>query len=368
VKIAVDCYESGPNATGVGRSIENVLKELVPMMPNDEFIALGRESIDKYVPSNIVKHVLSPDKGYFRWQNGPFRHKLKQIQPDILIASNYTLPVLNRWKSILIVHDVSFVSHPEWYSTKESLKKKYFVQRSVRKAEYVVVVSRTVKGELMKYLDVEPSKIEVVYHGVDNIFQKSPANRILEWKKKKGLDNKLIVGYLGSIFNRRHIPVLVEAVELLRRDRPEIVLYIVGKDLTHPPQDVASLVNKDWILWEERMENEDIPLFYSALDVFAYISEYEGFGLPPLEALACGTVPVVLNKSSLGEIYQDIAFLSDEPVIEQVAEALKNAIQDESAKSQIFEIFSQKRSLFSWKNSATGFKRLIDNMGQHRHA
>ena len=368
MKIAVDCYESGALATGVGRSIENVLKELVPMMPDEKFIALSREPIDKHIPPNIVQHVLSPDKGYFRWQNGPFHRKLKQIQPDILIASNYTLPVRSRWKSILVVHDVSFVSHPEWYSKKESFKKKFLVQRSVRKAEYVVVVSRTVKGELMKYLDVEPGKIEVVYHGVDNRFQKSPANRIAEWKQQKGLDNKLLVGYLGSIFNRRHLPILVKSVELLRRDLPEIVLYIVGKDMTHPPQDVATLVKKDWIKWEERMENEDLPLFYSALDVFSYISEYEGFGLPPLEALACGTVPVVLNKSSLGEIYQDMAFLSNEPDVEQVADALKKAIKDDLTKSQIFEKFAQKRPLFSWKNSANGFKCLIDNIGKHQHA
>ena len=138
--------------------------------------------------------------------------------------------------------------------------------------------------------------------------------------------------------------------------------------MTHPPQNVASLVKKDWILWEQRLESEDIPVFYSALDVFAYISEYEGFGLPPLEALAFGTVPVVLNKSSLGEIYQDMAFLSDEPDIKQVADAIRNAIQDDLTISRIFENFSQKRSLFSWKNSATCFKRLINNMEKHRHA
>jgi len=368
VKIAVDCYESGANATGVGRSIENVLKELVPMMPDEEFIALSREPIEKFLPSNIAFYVLSPDKGYFRWQNGPFRRKLKQIQPDILIAPNYTLPVFTRWKSLLVVYDVSFISHPEWYTTKESIKRKYFVQRSVRKAEYVVVISRTVKGELMKYLDVETGKIEVVYLGVDDRFQKSPKNRIDEWVQKKGLDNKIIVGYLGSIFNRRHIPVLVKSLELLRRDLPELVLYIIGKDMTHPPQDMATLLKKDWIFWEERVESEDLSLYYSALDVFAYISEYEGFGLPPLEALACGTVPVVLNKSSLGEIYQDMAFLSDEPEVEQVAEALKNAIQDDLAKSRILDNFAQKRSLFSWKNSANGFKRLIDNIGRHRNA
>ncbi len=365
--IAVDCYELGASSTGVGRSVENVLKELVPMMPNVEFIALSREPIDKYMPSGVTQYVLSPDKGYFRWQNGPFRRKLKQIQPDILIAPNYTLPVMTRCKSILVVHDVSFFSHPEWYSTKESLKRKFLVQRSVRNADYVVVVSKTVEGELMKYMDVEPGKIEVVYHGVDNRFQKSPADRILEWKRQKGLDNKLIVGYLGSIFNRRHIPILIKSVELLRKSLPDLTLYIIGKDMTHPPQDVAALVKKDWIKWEERLGNEDLPLFYSALDVFAYISEYEGFGLPPLEALACGTVPVVLNKSSLGEIYQDIAFLSDAPVVEQVAETLKDAIQDDQAKSRILETFSQKRSLFSWKNSANGFKRLIDKMGRHPH-
>ena len=68
MKIAVDCYEAGAYAKGVGRSIENVLKELVPMMPDDEFITLSREPIDKYVPQGITQHVLFPDKGYFRWQ------------------------------------------------------------------------------------------------------------------------------------------------------------------------------------------------------------------------------------------------------------------------------------------------------------
>ncbi len=365
MKIAVDCYESGASATGVGRSIENVLKELVPMMPDEKFIALSRDPIEKYLPPDMVQHVLSPDRGYFRWQNGPVRRKLKQIQPDILIASNYTLPVLSRWKSILIVHDVSFVSHPEWYSAKDSLKRKFLVQRSVRKAEYVVVVSRTVKGELMKYLDIDPGKIEVIYHGVENRFQKSPESQIMEWKQQKGLKNKLIVGFLGSIFNRRHIPVLIKSLELLRRDLPELVLYIIGKDMTHPPQNMAALLKKDWIFWEDRLENKDIVLYYSALDVFAYISEYEGFGLPPLEALACGTVPVLLNKSSLGEIYQDMAFLSEEPNVESVAKALTDAIENDEAKSKILDNFWQKRSLFSWKNSANGFRRLIDNIGKH---
>ncbi|MGD2295125.1 MAG: glycosyltransferase family 1 protein, partial [Candidatus Aminicenantes bacterium] len=335
MKIAVDCYEAGLYATGVGRVIENVLFSLAPMMPEDDFFVLSREPIKKFSALNIVPRILSKDRGYFWWQNGPFRRVLKKIQPDILIASNYTLPVFCRWKSLLIEHDVSFASHPEWYPPREVLKRKFLVQRSLRKAECVVAVSDFSKSELMKYFDIEPEKIKVVYHGVDDLFQRSPAAQIDEWKERRGLRDKKIVGYLGSIFNRRNIPVLVQSVARLREEQPDLVLYIIGKDMTHPPQDISRRLKKDWIRWEQTLDFDEIPLFYSSLDVFVYISEYEGFGLPPLEALACGTVSVLLNKSSLGEIYQGMGVMAEEPDVSQVTEALRTALYDEKTRTAV---------------------------------
>ena len=368
MKIAVDCYEAGTRATGVGRSIENIISNLAGRMPESEFFILGREPIPALLSPNIVQNTLSPDRGYFRWQNGLFRRNLKKIQPDILIASNYTLPVFCAWKSLLIVHDVSFASHPEWFSRKEVLKRKFLVQRSVSRAEIVVVDSESSKGELMKHFDIDPGKICVVYLGVDEGFQRSVPSQIDDWKKNRRLEGKRSIGFLGSIFNRRHIPVLVQAVERLRETDPQVALHIVGKDMTCPPQDISHLLNRDWILWEQGLAEEEIPLFYSSIEAFAYISEYEGFGLPPMEALACGTVPVLLNKSSLGEIYTGMSVLVEEPEVSLVAKALQSVLTDKKMRQGVLDAFDQRRAQFSWDRVAKAYEDLIREGGSGPHA
>jgi glycosyltransferase involved in cell wall biosynthesis len=368
LKIAVDGYEAGARATGVGKSITSIVSRLGSRMPESGLYVLGREHIPGLTSPNIVQEVLSPDRGYFRWQNGPFRRRLKQVQPDILIASNYTLPVFCSWKSLLIVHDVSFASHPEWFSRRDAFKRRLLVQRSVRKSEWVVVVSATTKSELLRCFDVEARKVRVVYHGVEDSFQRRSASQIEEWKRARGLEGKRLIGYLGSIFNRRHIPVLVEAVARLRQKRPELMLHVVGKDLTHPPQRISRLLQKDWIRWEQGLADEEVCLFYSSLDAFAYISEYEGFGLPPMEALACGTVPVLLNKSSLSEVYTGMSVLVDEPDVDLVAEGLESVLTNDELGKDLVGTFRQRRAQFSWDAAAETFEGLIRQAGTSSHA
>ena len=133
--------------------------------------------------------------------------------------------------------------------------------------------------------------------------------------------------------------------------------------MTHPPQDVDRLLDRGWIRWEKTVKDSELPIFFSSLDAFAYLSEYEGFGLPPLEALACGTVPVLLNKSSLKEIYQGLAILVDDKEVFGVKNALKTAVMDEKGKQAIMNRFQDKRHRFSWKKAAAGFSSLIKDLG-----
>jgi len=362
VKIAVDGFEVGEYATGVGRVTDNIMKSLIDLCPEHHFLIFTQEKIRPYSGDKVDQYVIPSKKGYFRWQNGPFLKKLKDIGPDILIAPNYTLPVFNRWKSILLEHDVSFVSHPEWFSKKEAIVRRFLVRRSLKKADIVVTVSEFSKNEIIKHFPVTPDKIRVFLYGVEESFQRGSQDQIEEWKERKGLKDKKIVGYLGSIFNRRNIPTLVEAVDLLRTEMPETILFLIGKDLTHPPQDINRLLNRDWIRWEKAIGDNELPFFYSALDAFAYLSEYEGFGLPPLEALACGTVPVLLNMSSLKEIYQDMAIFVEEKKAASVKNALKTAITDEKRKLLILNRFQEKKPQFSWKKTAAKFSLMIKNL------
>lgn len=357
--IAIDGFEIGENSTGVGRVTDNIVRWLVDIMPEHEFLLFTREKIKRYLGKNITQHVISSPAKYFRWQNGPFVKRIRKADPDILIAPNYTVPFFNRWKTVLIEHDVSFVSHPEWFSKKEATGKKYLVKRSLKKSTVVVTMSAFSRDEIIKNFRIESDKINVMYLGVEDKFQKIPEDETSIWKEKRGLKNKKIIGYLGSVFNRRNIPLLVESVELVRNELPEVVLYIIGEDRTYPPQNIARVLNRDWIKWETSIEEKDLPLFYSSADAFAFLSEYEGFGLPPLEALACGTVPVLLNRASLKEIFRDMAILVDDPDVMEVKKALKAAITDEGKKEVILGRFEEKRPYYSWDRAACEFFSFI---------
>jgi len=106
-------------------------------------------------------------------------------------------------------------------------------------------------------------------------------------------------------------------------------------------------LNRDWIKWDTAIKEVELPLFYSSIDAFAYLSEYEGFGLPPLEALACGTVPVLLNETSLREIYKDMAIMVDSLDVHKIKEALIAAIKDKGGKQAILSRFSENRIFFN---------------------
>jgi glycosyltransferase involved in cell wall biosynthesis len=133
------------------------------------------------------------------------------------------------------------------------------------------------------------------------------------------------------------------------------VLYIVGKDMTYPPQDMRRILNEDWILWEESMQESELPLYFSALDAFAYLSEYEGFGLPPLEALSCGTVPILLKRSALAEVYSEFSLMAENADAGEIRSHLRSALEDLDRMDVLLRAFKKKRAYFSWDRVAGEF-------------
>lgn len=363
LRIAVDCYEVTKELTGVGRVIHNILLSLCREQGGYEFHVFSRQEVKDYSKCrNIKQYVLPEDKGYFRWQNGSFFRGVKECHPELLIAPNYTLPFFVRTKSIVFEHDVSFASHPEWFPKKEVLKRKYFVKRSLRKASLILTLSEVSKQEIIRHYSVSPGKIKVLYLGAGENFMPAAETEVSRWKEKKGIKGRKVIGFLGSIFNRRNVPHLVEAVRHLRTEFPEIMLYIVGKDLTYPPQNMRRILNEEWILWEESIQESELPLYFSSLDVFAYLSEYEGFGLPPLEALSCGTVPVLLKKGALAEVYSEFSLMAENPDAEEIQYHLKRALKDQDRMDTLMRAFKKKRSYFSWGRVAGEFSAAMDEV------
>lgn len=358
MRIAVDGYELVTPVTGVGRVTESLLAELARLMPETDFPVLLREKGRTFPEPNIRSLPLLPDRGYFRWQNGPFRSKWRALKADLMLATNYTLPLRPPGRSLLFVHDISFVSHPEWYGRREALKRRWLVDHSLRCCRLAVTDSRFSRDEIRRRFPAAAGKVRVVYPGLDSRFRPSDTGTVDAWKARRGLTGQRVIGYLGSIFNRRHVPELCAAVELLRREMPECRLMVVGRDLTKPARDLACL-GRDWIIHRETIPDEELPVFYSALDAFAYLSEYEGFGLPPLEALGCGTVPVLLDRTSLREVYSKAAFMVDSPDPLRIRDALKRALTDPAAVRERLDGFEDMGSRLTWRRAASEVADLI---------
>jgi glycosyltransferase involved in cell wall biosynthesis len=364
MKIALDGYELGRDAKGVGRVIHNLLLRLPDLLPEDEFLIYTKENIVMGSCSpRAEEHILTSCGGYLRWQNGPLRKALKRADPDLLIASNYVLPLSCPWRSILIEHDISVISHPEWYPRRYALARRYLVGKSIEKADLVLVPSVSVEKEIRAFFEVGSDKIIAIGWGIEDKFRRAPEDEVRRWRERKGLAGKKIIGFLGSIFKRRHVPELIRAVELLRPEFPEAVLYLVGEDFGVLGRGEASpLSGREWIRWETALLEEDLPVFYSSLDAFAYLSEYEGFGFPPLEALACGTPPVLLDRSSLAEVFSGLAVMVKAPDEKEIAAALRTALTEEKTRAGILARFEQRRPQFSWSEPARELARLIGEM------
>jgi glycosyltransferase involved in cell wall biosynthesis len=360
MKIALDGYELGPGAKGVGRVIQNLLLRLPELLPEDEFLVFTKEEIGLHARCRAEEHVLPGRGGYLRWQNGPLRRALKRATPDLLIASNYVLPLSCPWKSILIEHDISAISHPEWYSRKYALPRRLLVGRSLRKAGLVVVPSAFVEREIRAHFRVGGDRIRPIGWGIEDKFRREPEGRISRWREEKGLTGKRAIGFLGSIFNRRHVLELIRAVERLRRELPEAVLFLVGEDFGVLGAGETPLpAGRDWVRWERSLPEEELPLFYSGLDAFAYLSEYEGFGFPPLEALACGTPPVLLEGSSLTEVFGGLAVMVKRPDEEEVAAALRTILAGQDTRAKLLAEFDRRRPQFSWTRAVREMARLV---------
>ncbi len=364
MRILVDGYELGPQGKGVGRVAKNILPLLATQLEDIyqeevRLFVLTREVVLPFHRRSLQQVILPSRGGYFRWQNGPFWRTCRRLDPDLILAFNYTLPVICPWPSLLFVHDLSLLTHPEWFPRRTARWRGWLLRRSIRKASRIVVPSLATAAEITSSLKVKKEKMEIIFYGVEDKFKPAEEEAVRSWKEERGLTGRRLIGFLGAIFRRRNLPLLVSAVASLRQEWPDVFLYVVGQDRTYPPQNLASLLQQEWIRWDEFLPEVELGLFYSACDLFVYLSEYEGFGFPPLEALACGSLPVVLRRSSLQEIFHGLAIMVDEASVESVIQALRLGLTDEARRREIRQNFCLRREEFSWQRASQKLAQLI---------
>lgn len=298
---------------------------------------------------------------------GPVAARRERL--DLLHGPVNVLPLALPCPGVVTVHDVAFLAYPTAY---QPLKRRYLTLMtalSTRRAARVIAVSRHTKDELVRRLGVPDGRVTVIYNGVDPRCKPLPADEVARFRHERDLPERMIL-FLGTLEPRKNLAGLLAAFARLA-PRTDATLVVVGGKGWLYDEIFATLVRlglTERVRFVGHVPGEELPLWYNAAAVFTYPSLYEGFGLPPLEALACGAVVVTSTTSALPEVVGEAALLADPHDPDALAATLERALDDAGLRAEFQGRGPRQASRFSWDRTATETRAVYDELLARRRA
>lgn len=363
MKIGVDARTLSENPSGVGNYLKNIIEH--GAFDTHTLIAYSYDStttteIDvprrtelrwKQLSSPVAK-ALGP-AGPIWWMNIALRQAMTYDSIDLFFGPNFLCPVWSREKSVLIVHDMihrelptAQPAHYRWYL-------RTFLALSVNKADHVITVSESTRGDLLNYHNIPRNRVSVAHGAAKQSYKPRDVNNNAETRLQKtyGLPNDFLL-YVGNIEPRKNIDTILRALSLLA-DPPNLV--IAGqRHLENEKLQSAydSFEYKNRVQFTGYVPQSDLPQLYNLATGFIYPSLYEGFGLPVLEAMQSGLPTITSNTSSLPEITDGAAITVNPTDPREVSNAIAQLWYDESVQRRYRKKGLERAKDFSWEQTA----------------
>lgn len=365
MRVAIDYTAAVHQAAGIGRFVRCLVQALAEVDQNNEYLLVyadpprGVQPAIPQAPNFAGRRIPLSDRALAAlWHrlSVPIPVDLVTGPVDIFHSPNFVLPPVRRGVKVLTVHDLAFLLRPECADVKlrEYLEKT--VPRSVARADFIMADSVNTQDDLICLLGVPLNKVQVVPGGVESRFKPVNDQALLDGMRQRISGGAPFILSVGMIEPRKNLTRLIEAFELLKtRYHTPHRLALVGKrgwlsDGIYQRAKTSPLAKE--ILFPGYVADHELPLLYGAADLFAYPSLYEGFGLPPLEAMACGTPVVSSSSSSLPEVVGDAAVMVDPENSEELAEAMANTLADTAIRTRMIASGIEQSGKFTWRAAA----------------
>jgi glycosyltransferase involved in cell wall biosynthesis len=350
--IAINAHSIGTNNGGNQTYTENLIYALSKIDKKNEYIIYTNPGVTLELPSN---YKITPLNIKNRWlRNMALVQRLKKDAPNIYHGQYFLLP-LCKCNSIITVHDISFLSNPEWFTSKEKLMFKFF-NASIKKAKKIIAVSDFTKQELIKYCGIVAKKISVIHNGVANIFKSShDGDTLSKIKTKYSLPSDYLL-YVGRINIRKNLSNLIEAFYIFKKNDPSNFKLVIAGNKEWGNKKLENTIYRlnlnNEVIFTGYVSHSDLPAIYKAAGLFIFPSFYEGFGLPVLEAMACGTPCITSNTSAFMEIASDASLKINPYNIKEMAEAMQRLIRDQNLRNALIEKGLKQIEKFDWLDTA----------------
>lgn len=257
-------------------------------------------------------------------------------------------------KSVVTIHDVAFLFFPDCFSPALRYWLKHSTQRSIRAAAKIITVSEATRQDVLAYYNIAPEKVIAIHHGVHRRFQPLERDLVQAELRRYRLPEPYLL-CIGTLQRRKNIPRLIQAFYLLKQKHhiPH-KLVLIGQQYRDLPEDeilgtIARLSLQQDVIWTGYVPDHDMPALINGADVFALPSLYEGFGMPVLEAMACGVPVACSNTSSLPEVAGDAAMLFDPYSVDNMAERLHQLLTNRDLRLAYREKGLRRSQQFSWE-------------------
>jgi len=282
---------------------------------------------------------------------------LRRIGADLVHGPAFVGPVLASCPAVVTIHDLSFLRFPALFRPANRLYLAVLTRLSTRRARRLIAVSAETASEVTRLLGVPAERIDVVYHGVDPMFRPLPAGEVAAFRQRRGLPERFVL-FVGTLEPRKNLVRLVEAFARIRAGADRHIgarlVLAGGKGWLYDElfARVEALGLGEQVTFPGYVASDELPLWYNAATVLAYPSIYEGFGLPLLEAQACGTPVLTSNVSSLPEAAGEAALMVDPYDVEALAAGLHRLLVDEPLRHELRERGLAHAGQFSWPRAA----------------
>jgi len=363
VRIAIDTRKL--HDFGIGTYIRNLVRGLARIDHETEYVLLS-QSQDVALAESLgpnFRAVADTSRPYSVREQLSIPWALRRERVDLFHAPHYVLPPLSRGKSVVTIHDCIHLMFPEYLPNRFALGyARASLWAAARVSNRILTVSDASKRDILRFFDVAPEKISVIYNGIDERFRVEPPEEEMSRVTQRYQLAGDFVLYAGNVKPHKNLERLIDAFQLLRQDGfDDLKLIVIGDEISKYAE-LRRAVHRynlhKYVRFLGYMPDATLAVLYRLAAVFVFPSLYEGFGLPPLEAMASGAPVVTSNVSSLPEVAGDAAVLVDPRDPRAIADGIRRVLTEPGLRDALRARGLARAAEFSWERSVERIRQI----------